>query len=394
MAERQQALARVILQDPAVESLSSFIGVDGTNLTPNGGRLQINLKPRADRDADVSTVIRRLQSAVAPVAGITLYMQAVQDLAIEDRLSRTQYQYTLEHPTPPCLRSGRRVDGRLRSAPVVRDLASDSQIDGCARLLRSIATPRPVRHHRPDVDDALYNAFGQRQVSTIFTQSNQYHVVLEASPELQRDPSSLNESTSPPPTAPRCLLLDRASDARDEPLSVNHQGQFPATTLSFNLAPGAALGDAVVAVEDAASDIGLPTGVMAAFQGTAAAFRSSLANMPWLILAAIVTVYIVLGVLYESYVHPVTILSTLPSAGGGDPGAADVGSDLGVVALIGIILLIGIVKKNAIMMIDFALAAEGKKARARKRRSRRPASCASVDLMTTMAALLGGVRWR
>jgi multidrug efflux pump len=396
MTDRQQALAAVILKDPAVASLSSFIGVDGTNLTPNSGRLQINLKPKGERDADVSAVIRRLQSAVGAVSGITLYMQPVQDLSVEDRVSRTQYQYSLEHPDPAVLSlwTGRLME-RLKTEPAVRDLASDDQTEG---LRATLAIDRDAAARfgitAQQIDDALYSAFGQRQVSTIFTQSNQYHVVLEVTPELQEDPSALERIHVPAADGSQVPLSSIAQLTLGRtPLSVNHQGQFPAATLSFNLAPSASLGEGVKAVEDATRDIGLPTGVQAAFQGTAAAFRASLANTPWLILAAIVTVYIVLGVLYESYVHPLTILSTLPSAGVGAILALMLcGSDLGLVALIGIILLIGIVKKNAIMMIDFALVAE--------RTEHKSAEEAITQacflrfrpiMMTTMAALLGGV---
>jgi multidrug efflux pump len=396
MIDRQQALVRAILEDPAVSSLSSFIGVDGTNLTPNSGRLQINLKPHGKRDADIGAVIRRLQGAVAKVPGITLYMQPVQDLSVDDRLSRTQYQYSLELPDAVQLSMWTRtLMDRLRKEPAVRDLASDSQTDG---LRATLAIDRDAAARfgisAQQIDDALYSAFGQRQVSTIFTQSNQYHVILEVTPDLQRDPSTLERIHVPAADGSQVPLSSIARlSLGTTPLSVVHQGQFPATTISFNLAPQASLGEGVDAVNRAARDVRLPSSVQSAFQGTAAAFLSSLANTPWLILAAIVTVYIVLGVLYESYVHPMTILSTLPSAGVGAILALIVcGSDLGIVALIGIILLIGIVKKNAIMMIDFALVAEREEGKSAEEAITQACQLRFRPIMmTTMAALLGGV---
>ncbi len=396
MSERQQALAATILKDPAVESVSSFIGVDGTNPTPNSGRIQINLKPHDRRDAGLVEVIRRLGSAVKTVQGITLYLQPVQDLTVDDRLSRTQYQYTLEHPDPKVLAlwSGKLME-RLAREPSVRDLASDSLTRGL-RATVDIDRDAAARFgiSAQQIDDALYSAYGQRQVSTIFTQSNQYHVVLEVLPELQRDPSSLGSLYVPAADGSQVPLPSLARiELGTTPLSVNHQGQFPSTTLSFNLAPGASLGEAVDAVERAGRDVELPPAVQAGFQGTAAAFRSSLGNELWLVLAAIVTVYIVLGVLYESYVHPLTILSTLPSAGVGALLALILtGSDLGIVALIGIILLIGIVKKNAIMMIDFALEAERTEGRSPDDAIYQACLLRFRPIMmTTLAALLGGV---
>jgi multidrug efflux pump len=366
MAERQQAIAEVILKDPAVESLSSFIGVDGTNATLNSGRVLINLKPLENRDARAADIIRRLQPKLAEVAGIALYMQPVQDLTIEDRVSRTQYQFTMEDTNIDELSEWvpRLVD-RLRQAPQLADVASDLQ-DGGLQAYVDIdrATASRLGITPAAVDNALYNAFGQRLISTIFTQTNQYRVVLEAKQEFQLSPAAINEiyvTTAVPgqpaqqvPLSSIARVVERASS-----LSVNHIGQFPATTISFNLARGASLGDAVKAIETAEKEIGLPASAQVKFQGAALAFRASLANELWLILAAIVTMYIVLGVLYESYIHPVTILSTLPSAGVGALLALLVsGNDLSIIAIIGIILLIGIVKKNAIMMIDFALDAE------------------------------------
>src|SRR5579884_2076244 len=380
MAERQQALARVILQDPAVESLSSFIGVDGINTTPNSGRIQIDLKPLAVRGVSASEVIRRLGRRLAAVPGITLYMQPVQDLTVEDRVSRTQYQYTLETPA---------------ALPELRDVASDQQEGGLGVTVaidRDTASRLGITPQA--IDDTLYDAFGQRQVSTIFTQLNQYHVVLEVAPDFQARPEALADLYVPSASGAPVPLGTFAHVAPSTvPLAVNHQGQFPAVTISFNLAPGIALGEAVAAIERATASLALPASLRTSFQGTAQAFQASLANEPLLILAAIVTVYIVLGVLYESYIHPLTILSTLPSAGVGALLALLLcRMDLDVIALIGIILLIGIVKKNAIMMIDFALEAE--------RREGKPPEAAIYEacllrfrpiMMTTMAALLGGL---
>jgi multidrug efflux pump len=396
MAERQQALARLILNDPDVASLSSFIGVDGTNMTPNSGRIQINLRPRETRRADASEVIRRLQPTLEAVEGITLYMQPVQDLTVEDRVSRTQYQYSLEDADARELSEGApRLIDRLRMLPELRDVASDQQSGG---LLASLQIDRDTASRlgiAPQaIDDTLYDAFGQRQVSTIFTQLNQYRVVLEVAPQFQQDPESLKSIYVRSSTGAQVPLsaFTRLVPG-NAPLAVNHQGQFPAVTLSFNLAPGVALGHAVDAIRAAERQIGLPASIRASFQGTAQAFQASLANEPWLILAALITVYIVLGVLYESYIHPVTILSTLPSAGVGAILALQlVHAHLDVIALIGIILLIGIVKKNAIMMIDFALDAE-------RTEGKRPAEAIYEAcllrfrpiMMTTMAALLGGL---
>ncbi len=396
MADRQQALARIILKDPDVASLSSFIGVDGTNMTPNSGRLQINLKPREERRSDTSEIIRRLQPALAAVDGITLYMQPVQDLTVEDRVSRTQFQYSLEDADARELAEwAPRLIERLRTLPELRDVASDQLVGG---LQVSVVIDRDTASRlgiQPQaIDDTLYDAFGQRQVSTIFTQLNQYHVILEVAPRFQDNPEALKaiyvksaNGTQVPLSAFTHYVTGSA------PLSVNHQGQFPAVTVSFNLAPGVALGHAVNAIKAVEREIGLPLSIRAAFQGTAKAFQASLANEPLLILAALITVYIVLGVLYESYIHPITILSTLPSAGVGAILALLLcRTHLDVIALIGIILLIGIVKKNAIMMIDFALDAEREEGKA-------PAEAIYQAcllrfrpiMMTTMAALLGGL---
>jgi multidrug efflux pump len=439
MAERQQALARVILQDPAVESLSSFIGVDGTNSTLNSGRMLINLKPLAKRSARAEEVIHNLQTRLADVEGITLYMQPVQDLTIEDRISRTQYQFTVEDTNPDELDVWvPRIVDRLRQLPQLADVATDLQNGGLQAFVEiDRATASRFGITPATIDNALYNAFGQRLVSTIFTQTNQYRVVLEVKPEFQLGPEALAQiyvpatnsgsatasvgsvpaatggNASAALAAPGAGTTSSASSSgtstqasmqvpltaiariteHASPLVVNHIGQFPAATISFNLAPGASLGDAVDAIQKTQAEIGLPASAQIQFQGAAAAFRGSLGNELWLILAAIVTMYIVLGVLYESFIHPITILSTLPSAGVGALLALMIfGKDLDVIAIIGIVLLIGIVKKNAIMMIDFALDAE--------RREGKPPREAIYQacllrfrpiMMTTMAALLAAL---
>ncbi len=459
MSDRQQALAKVILQDPAVESLSSFIGIDGTNTTMNTGRIQINLKPLEERKTSATDVIRRLQPALAPVAGITLYMQPVQDLTVEDRVSRTQFQYTMEDPNIGELNDfvPQMVD-RLKSSPELRDVASDQQVGGLrAKLMFDRDTASRLGITPSMIDNTLDDAYGQRQVSTIFTQLNQYHVVLEVKPSFQQDPldlrnvyirssggsstwidwlgfrrldlrlaglldrpalPSLREAVANPSVSGGSSSSSPFSGAKSAssqvvnasggqvplsafthaeigaaPITVNHQGQFPVVTLSFNLGPDVSLGNAVDAVNRAKDDVHMPASIQTAFQGTASAFIASLSNEWVLILAALVTVYIVLGVLYESYIHPLTILSTLPSAGLGALLALFItGNDFSVIALIGIILLIGIVKKNGIMMVDFALDAE-------RRQGMEPEQAIYQAcllrfrpiLMTTMAALLGGL---
>jgi multidrug efflux pump len=396
MTARQRALADVILQDPAVESLSSFIGIDGTNTTLNSGRIQINLKPLEERKISASEVIRRLQLAIAKVDGITLFLQPVQDLTVEDRVSRTQFQYSLEDVDPKELAywTPKFVE-KLKTLPDLRDVATDQLNDG---LLATLTIDRDTASRLgilpADIDNTLYDAFGQRQVSTIFTQLNQYHVVMEVDKSFRQTPAALKD------------IYVRSSNGQQVPLSaftrfeagtsslaINHQGQFPVVTISFNLAPGASLGGATTAIDKAQQEIGMPPSIQATFQGTAAAFLRSVSNEPLLILAALVTVYIVLGILYESYIHPITILSTLPSAGVGAILALMLcRTEFSIIALIGIILLIGIVKKNAIMMIDFALEAE--------REQGKSALDAIYEacllrfrpiMMTTMAALLGGL---
>src|SRR5205809_841767 len=399
MAERQQALARMILKDPAVVGLSSFIGVDGTNVTLNSGRLLINLKPLAER-AGVTEVIDRLRPALADVPGIALYLQPVQDLTVEDRVTRTQFQYGLEDADEKELRLwAPRLLARLREQPVLRDVASDQQDAGLEAIVTiDRATASRLGITPQMVDDALYNAFGQRQISTVFTQLNQYRAVLEVKEEFRAAPEALGRvylrsnpaagGSAQVPLATVASVQERAA-----PLVIAHQGQFPAVTISFNLAPGASLGDAVDAINGAAREIGLPPSIQSGFLGAARAFQASLANEPILILAAVITVYIVLGVLYESWVHPVTILSTLPSAGLGALLALILMRlELSVIALIGIILLIGIVMKNAIMMIDFAL--DMQRTQGRPAREAIEEACRlrfRPILMTTMAALLGGV---
>jgi len=396
MAERQQALAETVLKDPAVASLSSFIGVDGINTTLNSGRMQINLKPKAERDADASGVIRRLQATVADVPGITMYMQPVQDLTIEDRVSRTQYQFSVQDTDPDelALWTGRLVD-RLEQLPQLIDVASDMQNNGLQAYIefdrdsagRLGITPAAI-------DNALYNAFGQRLISTIFTQSNLYRVVLEVKPEFQKGLEALNGIYVISTNGSQVPLSSIASvSEKPTQLSINHIAQFPAATISFNLAPGHSLGDAVSAIHGAEQELGVPVSVQTGFQGAALAFQSSLDNTLLLILAAIVTMYIVLGVLYESYIHPITILSTLPSAGVGALLALLVSrTDLGIVGIIGIVLLIGIVKKNAIMMIDFALEAE--REQGKSPRDAIYEACLlrfRPILMTTLSALLGAL---
>ncbi|GAC1615801.1 MAG: multidrug efflux RND transporter permease subunit MuxB [Candidatus Acidiferrum sp.] len=396
MAVRQQQLADVILKDSAVETLSSFIGIDGTNVTLNSGRFQINLKPLAVRKIDSTEVIRRLQPELAKINGVTLFMQPVQDLTVEDRVSRTQFQYSLEDVDSKELAYWvpRFVD-KLKSLPELRDVATDQLNQG---LLATLTIDRDTASRigvlPSDIDNTLYDAFGQRQVSTIFTQLNQYHVVMEVDPKFQQDPDSLKNIYVHSSSGQQIPL---SAFTRFEPgntaLVISHQGQFPVVTLSFNLAPHASLGDATKAIDAARAELGMPPSVQATFQGTAAAFLKSLANEPILIFAALIVVYIVLGVLYESYIHPITILSTLPSAGVGAILALLLfRTEFSVIALIGIILLIGIVKKNAIMMIDFALEAE--RMEGMSPRDAIYEACLlrfRPIMMTTMAALLGGL---
>ena len=464
MAEKQQELAKVVLEDPAVESLSSFIGADGTNTTTNSGRMSINLKPLDQRNMNASDIIRRLTSKLDQVQGIQLFMQPVQNITVDDRVSRTQYQYTLEDPDANELNDWtNRFVGRLKQLPELEDVATDQQTGGLAvSLVIDRVTASRLGIAPSTIDNTLYDAFGQRQINTMYTQVNQYHVVLESQPQFQLDPNKLNHlyiqanasagasgtgaSTSfassgasaagsnaltasalytpsantlaPPANALSPSTSSTSSNGANsagitssvmssavplsafshfekmtEALAITHQGQFPAITVSFNLAPNAALGEAITAVDKIQKDMHMPPSLQAGFQGTAASFTNSLSNEPLLILAALVTVYIVLGVLYESFIHPITILSTLPSAGVGAFLALILfHQDLSVVAIIGIVLLIGIVKKNGIMMVDFAL--EGERKHGKNATEAIYEACLlrfRPIMMTTMAALLAGL---
>jgi multidrug efflux pump len=396
MAERQQALAAAILKDPDVVSLSSFIGVDGSNATLNSGRFLINLKPKDDRSATAEEIVRRLTAETASVSGIALFAQPVQDLTLDDTVSRTQYQFILEDADPAelALWTPKLVD-RLTKLPDLEDVASDQQNQGIAAYItvdRDSAGRFGITVGT--VDNALYDSFGQRIVSTIFTQSNQYRVILEANPTMQNSLSSLSSIYLPSAGGGQVPLSAIAKVTEvSAPLLVNHLGQFPAATVSFNLAPGSSLGAAVTAIQNAEKEIGVPPSVSTRFQGAALAFQNNLSSELLLILAAIVTMYIVLGVLYESFIHPITILSTLPSAGiGALLALIIVGSDLTIIALIGIILLIGIVKKNAILMIDFAIHAERYEGKAPREAIHQACLLRFRPiLMTTVAALFGAL---
>lgn len=395
MSERQQVMARAILEEPAVESLTSFIGVDGTNTTLNSGRMYINLRSLHERSGSAGDIIRRLEARVAAVEGLTLHLQPVQDLTVEDRVSRTQFQYTLEDADPEELnRWAPKLLESLQQRPELRDVSSDQLTQGLASLVEIDRNTASRMGITPQVvTDTLYDAFGQRQVSTMFTQLNQYRVILEVMPEFQKGPEALQalEVRGSGGSVP-LNVFTRVTETT-VPLVISRQGQFPAVTISFNLAPGGSLGEAVAAIRQVTQELGLPASIRGNFQGAAQAFQSSLEHEPLLILAALITVYIVLGILYESYIHPLTILSTLPSAGVGALLALLLfRMDFSIIALIGIILLIGIVKKNAIMMIDFALEAE--------RVEGKPPEQAIYEagllrfrpiMMTTMAALFGAL---
>jgi multidrug efflux pump len=396
MMALEEEATRVILRDPDVAGVASFIGSDGTNPTMNSGRLSITLKPRNERSASADEIIARLKPALSQVTGVVVHLQAVQDLQIDTRVSRAQFQYTLEDADPAELATwSARMFERMKSIPEIADLASDEQKAGSEVALtidRDTASRLGVSPQA--IDDTLYDAFGQRQVSTIFTQLNLYRVILEVKPQFQQDPGALAQIYVRSQTGDQVPLAAFVKLSQTTaPLAISHQGQFPAVTLSFNVAPGSALGAAVDAIRSAEREVGLPPSIHAEFVGTAQAFRDSLASEPILIVAALVTVYIVLGILYESYIHPVTILSTLPSAGVGALLALMLSrSEFSVIALIGIVLLIGIVKKNAIMMIDFALEAERDEGLS-PRQSIHKACLLRFRpiMMTTFAALLGGL---
>ena len=396
MAERQQALAAKILEDPAVSSLSSFIGVDGTNATLNSGRMLINLKPHAQRPDTALQIIERLRTQALAVTGITLYLQPVQELTIEDRVSRTQFQFTLTSPDEKLLHSWvPELIERLQALPALSDVASDIQDEGLQAFLeidRDAASRLGVSV--ADIDDALYSAFGQRQISTLFTQSSQYRVVLEVDPRLAAGPQALT-TIFVRTRAGRPVPLSSIARVSERPttLLISHVGQFPAVTVSFNLGKGASLGDAVAAIERTNEELGVPPAIEMRFQGAANAFRSSLASTLLLVLAAVVTMYIVLGVLYESLIHPITILSTLPSATVGALLALWLtGRPLDMIAIIGVILLIGLVKKNGIMMVDFALDATRRQGLSPVDAIRQAALLRFRPiLMTTLAALFGAL---
>jgi multidrug efflux pump len=396
MSARQQAMAAEILKDPAVESLSSFVGVDGTNTTLNTGRMLVNLKPKDERKDSASAVIRRLRGSLSGLPGISAYMQPVQDLTIDDRVSRTQYQFVLESTNPDDLTEWvPKLTDQLRQLPQLSSVASDLSDRGLGTYIaidRDTAARFGIT--AATIDNALYDAFGQRIVSTIFTESNQYRVIMEADPALQRSPSSLASIYVPSAGGGQVPLSSIARfEERSEPLLINHLGQFPANTISFNIPKGGSLGEAVKSIHSVENRIGMPESTSTSFQGAASAFEKSLSNELFLIAAAILTMYIILGILYESFIHPITILSTLPSAGiGALLALMVVGSDLGVIGIIGIILLIGIVKKNAIMMIDFALDAERNEGLAPREAIYQACLLRFRPiLMTTMAAILGAV---
>jgi multidrug efflux pump len=396
MMRLQEKLAAVILKDPDVASVASFIGSDGTNATTNTGRFTITLKPRKEREGSADEIIARIATQSAKVEGATLFLQSVQDLNIDSRVSQTQYQYTMEDASPTELAEwGPKVVKKLQTLHELQDVASDAQNAGLQMTVtidRDTAARMGISPQT--IDDTLYDAFGQRQISTIFTQLNLYRVILEVKPEFQQDPDALNriyvrsQTGDQVPLSAFCKFKERVA-----PLIVSHQGQFPAVTISFNTARNVSLGDATTAINKAEQELGMPPSVHAEFEGTASAFNDALGSEPVLILAALITVYIVLGVLYESYIHPITIISTLPSAGVGAFLALMVcGSEFSVIALIGIVLLIGIVKKNAIMMIDFALEAERDKGMSPEESIHQACLLRFRPIMmTTLAALLGGL---
>jgi len=396
MTQRQMQLAEILEKDPAVQSLSSYVGIDAENPTINTGRMLVNLKPRDQRDDTVVPIIHRLEQSISGLATIHAYIQPVQDLTIENQVSRTQYQFMLQSANPDDLNTWvPRLADALRKRPELTGIATDLETGGLAATVvidRDLAARFGIT--AATVDNALYDAFGQRIISTIFTQSNQYRVIMEADPKMQQTPESLGQIYVPASGGGQVPLSAIARiEQRPEPLLINHLSQFPANTISFDVPTTSSLGKAVNAIRATEAQLGLPPSITTTFQGTASAFEASLSNELFLILAAVVVMYIILGVLYESFIHPITILSTLPSAGiGALLALLVVGDDLGVIGIVGIILLIGIVKKNAIMMIDFALEAE----REEKRPPREAIYQACLlrfrpILMTTMAALLGAL---
>jgi multidrug efflux pump subunit AcrB len=396
MRVKQRQLAEIVQKDPAVETVVAFAGGSGGGATTNTGRMFVSLKPLSERKVSSDEVINRLRRPLSAVAGANLFLQSAQDISVGGRMSDAQYQYTLSAENLRDLNSwAPRLMAKMRTLPELRDVSTDQQDQGLqASLVIDRDTASRLGITPQMIDNTLYDAFGQRQVSTMYTPLNQYHVVMEVAPEFQLDPDSLkniyvqsNTGALVPLSAVTHFERSRTS------LAVNHQGQFPAVTLTFNLAPDVALGQAVIALEKAAQDIGMPSTIHPSFQGTAQAFQSSLASQPLLILAALTTVYIVLGMLYESFIHPITIISTLPSAGVGAILALLIThTELSVIALVGIILLIGIVKKNAIMMIDFALAAERLEGKSPEAAIYQACLLRFRPIMmTTMAALLGGL---
>tara|TARA_B100000959_G_scaffold209559_1_gene220063 strand:- start:8896 stop:12018 length:3123 start_codon:yes stop_codon:yes gene_type:complete len=396
MAQRQRNLAVALLEDPGIENLSSFIGVDGSNVTLNSGRLLINLPPHSERDESLFTVMDRLRERAAEVPGITAWFQPVQELTIEDRVSRTQYQFSLTSLDSDELREWVPVMvDALNARPELQDVASDLQQQGLEAYVeidRDAAARLGL--NVTDVANTLYNAFGQRQIATLFTQANQYRVIMEVDPQFAGTPDSLRNLHVTSADGSSVPLASVAQvHQRSAALLINHQGQFPATTVSFNLAPGASLGQAVEAIEAVQQELALPVSVELRFQGAAEAFRASLSNTLWLILAAVLTMYIVLGVLYESTIHPVTILSTLPSATVGALLALLLtGRALDMISVVGIVLLIGLVKKNGIMMVDFALEAQRNQGMSPREAIHRAALLRFRPiLMTTLAALFGAL---
>ena len=398
MAQHQQALADAILKDPDVVSLSSFIGVDGTNMTLNTGRFLINLKPKDDRALSATQIAQRLQQETANVPGVQLYLQPVQDLTLDASVSRTQYQFVLENPNLSAFNEWvPKLLAQMQKSPDLTDVASDLEqqaLDVDLVINRQSAARYGITP--ATVDNALYDMFGQRIISTIYTQSNQYRVIMEAEPSLQTSLNALNtiylpSSASTTGQVPLSAIV--AVEQKPGPLMISHLGQFPATTISFDTPPDSSLGAAVTAIRQAEKDIHLPNSFITALQGAAAALEASLSNELFLVLAAILTVYIVLGVLYESFIHPITILSTLPSAGAGALVALLIaGDNIDVISIIGIILLIGIVKKNGIMMVDFALQAEREEGKPPREAIHQACLLRFRPiLMTTMAALLAAL---